>query len=482
VYSVSTSFTGLSKSAFNAQAQLAFKQMITHLITGILPSDINITSAIEIYLHRRLAGYLRGRDADKLSASPNISAVPPSSSPTSSRPSNYPTSSSPSTSKPFSTGPSSSNPTTSVPTSNPPQSSMPSSTVPTTSHPSSSRPSSTEPSSLPSSASPSSVSAPTLLVSWQINLILEDFFKSSKSNSSIVSKSPAKFSNILSAALSNSTHMLVILKKSGCAAYLSVTSLASSEVASSPVEVLKTAYPTSSPSSSPTVLWENAKLSRIEQDATSTSQFMWLIALVIIVFISLPWYIYSYLQRGQKKQKELAQRLKKLRFEANKARLSEFELRRRDEMKVAFRAKFGRDINVYADCMPSSEGEVGQLQRANSFSHPQQHSFPGARYDQNTLLRSKSSKVFVDESLGYKMTTTAAAMRQTQQSPHFKIFPDSSRLSKPIDKVHEDHMISDGPNIINHKLKSKKNTSTRYVDLVVRKSDKAGSAPTTNQS
>lgn len=188
-----------------------------------------------------------------------------------------------------------------------------------------------------------------LQINWQLRVVLEEYFETSMSNSSHIDQ----FANVLTDALSNSTNFLDTLQNSAGSSgvFLTLTSIEPPSIYFDRLAMIaKSSYPTSCPSSQPTVIWENVKISSIQRNVTSTSQFMWLMAMVIVVFFSIPWFIRAYIRRGQKKANELASRLSLLRFNANKSKLSEVERRRRDEYRSAFRAKFGKDINVYADC------------------------------------------------------------------------------------------------------------------------------------
>jgi hypothetical protein len=137
--------------------------------------------------------------------------------------------------------------------------------------------------------------------------------------------------------------------------FSSVTVSTVLNVESVQVVFVKSAFPTSQPTSSPTTIWESERLVHVKAAATSTSQFAWLIGLCVSVFFGLPWAIHVYRKRGLEKQIEKALKINRMKFEAKKNRLSEFELRRREEIRSAFRKKFGRDINVYGDCMEKPE-------------------------------------------------------------------------------------------------------------------------------
>ena len=115
---------------------------------------------------------------------------------------------------------------------------------------------------------------------------------------------------------------------------------------------IRSAKPTSAPTSVPSTIWQNEKLSSSSNfGPLAVSQFLWMIGLIISVFTLLPWFIFVYRRRGKRKQAELSTKLSVARLEANKKKLSENELRTRDEVRIAFREKYGRDVNVYLDCV-----------------------------------------------------------------------------------------------------------------------------------
>jgi len=293
---------------------------------------------------------------------------PSSNRPSSSRPtSGFPSSMRPSSTKPSTRLPSSSCPTSKAPSGRPsssgptslrpsavPSSNSPSS-IPSASRPSS-HPTSTKPSSFPSSSYPSSMKPSgrpvKLTVNWDLTFIIQDVMKSSLNANILV----ANFTTIVSKSLSNTTMIVEALRKSNSQAFNSVQGVTSSTISRSQSNTLfvKSAYPTGQPTSSPSDIFSNLKLSHVIQQGPSTpSQFYWMIGFVLAVFFSLPLVIYGYRLRGEKAKKEMRIKIQKMRFEANKARLGAFRIQRREHMRWAFRKKFGRDINVYADCIES---------------------------------------------------------------------------------------------------------------------------------
>ena len=161
---------------------------------------------------------------------------------------------------------------------------------------------------------------------------------------------------------------------------------------------------TSYPSSSPTSIYENSMLQNAEAFGPLTvSQFYYLISFVIAVFLMLPTAIFFYNKRGEQKQKQLLARIHVMRFEANKRKLSEDVLRRRDEIRLAFQQKYARDIDVFKDCKHKSsiryddnDKKLIQLKAPRKF-FPDEESTYSYHDDQKILIQPKKPSKFFDE-------------------------------------------------------------------------------------
>jgi hypothetical protein len=198
--------------------------------------------------------------------------------------------------------------------------------------------------------------AKQLVVEWKLNVVLQDVVELNGTPSSDSKTLIKEFSKTLQKTLTNSTMIAQALKEIDSFAFSDVEVISDILIISDPVEIfIKSSFPTSVPSGSPTGFFGNAILENVEEFSPLTaSQFVWMISLVIIVFTFLPWAIFFYRKRGEQKQKAFMEKIDRLRFESNKRKLSEDVLRRRDEIRLAFRKTYGRDIEVFADCKDSS--------------------------------------------------------------------------------------------------------------------------------
>ena len=128
-----------------------------------------------------------------------------------------------------------------------------------------------------------------------------------------------------------------------------------SEIDSNSIEVtlLRSPNPTSAPTSTPTGLYKNAKLDQTMQYVPlNLSQFFLLTSFSVFILLTSPWIISCYRRRGKQLAKEKKKWLKLQIFQQNKNKLSEEERARRENMRLAFRERYGRDIDVYGDCRP----------------------------------------------------------------------------------------------------------------------------------
>jgi hypothetical protein len=189
-----------------------------------------------------------------------------------------------------------------------------------------------------------------------LNVVLQDVVELNGTPSSDSKTLIKEFSKILQKTLSNSTMIAQTLKEIDSFAFSDVEVISDILIISDPVEIfIKSSFPTSVPSGSPTGLFGNAILENVEEFSPLTaSQFVWMISFVFVVFTILPWAIFYYRKRGENKQKTLMDNIDRLRFEANKRKFSEVDMYRRDEIRLAFRKRYGRYIDFFADGKDSS--------------------------------------------------------------------------------------------------------------------------------
>lgn len=305
---LSTHLLGLSSQDFDSSAQTSFKEAMANCILGIDPYNINITSYYESNLTRRLERTYLRRNLESVAFLSNTS-----------------------------------------------QSSIePSYTIFTSITPPSFRFSSTL---ISMDKARRKLATTKLTVNWTLDFMLQDVMESNQDATILLSS----FVETLSKVLSNTSNVEAALWNSDSQVFGSVA------VENEPFNVqmnrlfINSHYPTGQPTSSPTDLYINAKLQHLQiVGPLVASQFYGMIGFVFGFCLLFPILFYFYRQRGEEKRKKMQLKISRMRFEANKAKLSDFHVERRNALRWAFRKKFGRDINVYADCMGTVE-DVYQL-------------------------------------------------------------------------------------------------------------------------
>jgi hypothetical protein len=317
----------MSSQDFDSSAQYSFKAAMSDCIPGIDPYNINITSYYESNATRRLATTYLRRNLESVSILQTVS----------------------------------------------PSSQVSSSTTPT---PTVSRHTSTTTSVHKAHRQLATIE---LTVNWALDFVLQDAMKSSQNATILLSS----FVDILSEALSNTSNIETELRNADPQAFGSI------EVESEPLNettwklsieklFVRSSIPTGQPTSSPTDLYNNAKLQQVQMlGPLSASQFYGMIGFVIGVCFLLPIAFYVYRQRGEEKRKKMQLKISRMRFESNKAKLSAFHIERRDALRWAFRKKFGRDINVYSDCI-DPVGDISQMQFDPMVSKDDNMPIPGS--------------------------------------------------------------------------------------------------------
>jgi hypothetical protein len=294
VIELSSDLIGMSAESFDSETQDSFKTVMAKLTPGMSPYNVNITSYYESLLARlvestRLRGYFESSAKSMIKRS------------------------------------------------------VPSSTSPSLRVPSSIQ--------APSAVNWEAQSLTKLTVNWELSFVLQDVMTSSGNSSDLLSD----FINILSNVLTNTTNIIEALQNDNPQSFGSVT-IVNKPVNQSNTNIkkvlAKSSSPTGQPTSSPTDLFGNAKLHHIQmQGPLTASQFSWMIGLVVGLFFLLPTAMYIYRWLGDVEKKKMKIKMRRMRFEANKAKLSGYEIQRRNAIREAFRKKYGRDINNYVDCI-----------------------------------------------------------------------------------------------------------------------------------
>ena len=203
-------------------------------------------------------------------------------------------------------------------------------------------------------------------VDWSIAIVLESTtFSNTSTLLSVFTKS-------IETSISSGNFSQMLTAQSPRFANSTVKTAVSDEIK---ITIAKTSFPSSVPSSQPTQFRSSSRFSNFSATLYTSVfvQFSFFMGAVIFICICIPSSFYCYDLRGLQKQVKMAKEQRrvrdKTRMEQAKSLLADEEIARRENIRKAYRERYGRDIDIFADCASTTHDDVGS--RAGTGADPQ---------------------------------------------------------------------------------------------------------------
>lgn len=191
-----------------------------------------------------------------------------------------------------------------------------------------------------------------LKVDWSLRLIVQEFLVSAEDSST---NNAELIATKLNAAM-DQDRLTSKFVSSNSTQYAAVLVMVQKVDPAAIDEVLvRSPMPSSIPTGSPTGLYENMKLEGSEEyGPLAIFQFSWMIAMSICIMFLSPWVIQIYRDKAKLIAKKNRKRRQLAAFANNKNMLGEDHIARREKIRLAFRERYGRDVDVFSDCRVTS--------------------------------------------------------------------------------------------------------------------------------